>query len=215
MLESITNAINSLGYVGIALLMVLENIIPPIPSELIMPLAGFTVTQGKMNFFLVVIAGTLGSVIGATPWYFLGKSWGLERTKTIADRYGKWLTVSGKDVQKAKDWFDRKGDIATALGRLVPGIRTYISVPAGISKMPLLPFFFYSTLGSVVWVTFLTASGYLLGANYKLVAIYLKPISILVLLVIIAFAIYWVMKRKRTSMHNKKGNFSQDKLVIN
>jgi membrane protein DedA with SNARE-associated domain len=204
MLESITNTINSLGYVGIALLMALENIIPPIPSELIMPLAGFTVTQGKLNFFLVVIAGTFGSVIGATPWYFVGKFWGLKRTKTIADRYGKWLTISGKDVQKAKDWFDRKGDIATALGRLVPGIRTYISVPAGISKMPILPFFFYSTLGSIVWVTFLTASGYLLGANYKLVAIYLKPISILVLLVIIALSIFWVMKRNRTSMRNKK-----------
>lgn len=204
MLESITNTINSLGYVGIALLMALENIIPPIPSELIMPLAGFTVTQGKLNFFWVVIAGTFGSVIGATPWYFVGKFWGLKRTKTIADRYGKWLTISGKDVQKAKDWFDRKGDIATALGRLVPGIRTYISVPAGISKMPILPFFFYSTLGSIVWVTFLTASGYLLGANYKLVAIYLKPISILVLLVIIAISIYWVIKRNRTSMRNKK-----------
>jgi membrane protein DedA with SNARE-associated domain len=204
MLESITNTINSLGYVGIALLMALENIIPPIPSELIMPLAGFTVTQGKLNFFLVVIAGTFGSVIGATPWYFVGKFWGLKRTKTIADRYGKWLTISGKDVQKAKDWFDQKGDIATALGRLVPGIRTYISVPAGISKMPILPFFFYSTLGSIVWITFLTASGYLLGANYKLVAIYLKPISILVLLVIIALSIFWVMKRKRTSMRNNK-----------
>lgn len=204
MLESITNTINSLGYVGIALLMALENIIPPIPSELIMPLAGFTVTQGKLNFFWVVIAGTFGSVIGATPWYFVAKFWGLKRTKTIADRYGKWLTISGKDVQKAKDWFDRKGDIAIALGRLVPGIRTYISVPAGISKMPILPFFFYSTLGSIVWVTFLTASGYLLGANYKLVAIYLKPISILVLLLIIALSIFWVMKRKKTSMRNKK-----------
>jgi membrane protein DedA with SNARE-associated domain len=204
MLESITNTINSLGYVGIALLMALENIIPPIPSELIMPLAGFTVTQGKMNFFWVVIAGTFGSVIGATPWYFVAKFWGLERTKTIADHYGKWLIISGKDVQKAKDWFERKGDIATALGRLVPGIRTYISVPAGISKMPILPFFFYSTLGSIVWVTFLTALGYLLGANYKLVAIYLKPISVLVLLVIIALSIFWVMKRKRTSMRNKK-----------
>jgi membrane protein DedA with SNARE-associated domain len=204
MLESITNTINSLGYVGIALLMALENIIPPIPSELIMPLAGFTITKGKMNFFLVVFSGTFGSVIGAIPWYFLGKSWGLKRTKTIADRYGKWLTISGKDVQQAKDWFDHKGDLATALGRLVPGIRTYISVPAGISKMPLLPFLFYSTLGSLVWVSFLTAAGYLLGANYKLVAIYLKPISVLVLLVVIVLAIYWVMKRKKTSIRQKK-----------
>jgi membrane protein DedA with SNARE-associated domain len=204
MLESIINIINSLGYVGIALLMALENLIPPIPSELIMPLAGFAVTQGKMDFFLVVIAGTVGSVIGTIPWYFLSKYWGLKRTKKIADRYGKWLTISGRDVHKAKLWFDKRGDIATALGRLVPGIRTYISVPAGIGKMPLLPFLFYSTLGSVIWVSFLTTAGYILGANYKLVAIYLEPIAILVLLVILAIAIYWVIKRKRISTHNKK-----------
>ena len=199
MLESIINTINSLGYLGIALLMALENVIPPIPSELIMPLAGFTVTQGKMNFLLVVIAGTIGSVVGATPWYFLGKSWGLKRTKKIADRYGKWLTLSGKDVEQAKAWFDRRGYVATAIGRLVPGIRTYISIPAGISKMPFLPFLIYSTIGSVFWVTLLTGAGYIFGANYEKVGVYLKPISIAVLVVIFAAAIYWVIQRKRAS----------------
>ncbi|MGD1921354.1 MAG: DedA family protein [Pleurocapsa sp.] len=200
MLESIINTINSLGYVGIALLMALENIIPPIPSELIMPLAGFTITQGKMNFIGVIIAGTIGSVLGATPWYFLGKSWGLKRTKKIADRYGKWLTLSGKDVEKAKIWFDRRGYIATGIGRLVPGIRTYISIPAGISKMPLIPFLFYSTIGSIFWVSFLTGAGYIFGANYEKVGTYLKPISVIVLIAILAFAIYWIIKRKRTSV---------------
>ena len=101
MFESIINTISSLGYIGIALLMALENILSPIPSELIMPLAGFTVTQGKLEFIPVVIAGTIGSVLGSTPWYFLGKYWGLKRTKKIADKYGKWLTVSGEDVEKA------------------------------------------------------------------------------------------------------------------
>ena len=199
MLESIINTINSLGYVGIALLMALENIVPPIPSELIMPLAGFTVTQGKMNFFAVVIAGTIGSVIGASPWYFLGKSWGLIRTKKIADRYGKWLTLSGADVEKAKQWFDRRGYIATGIGRLVPGIRTYISLPAGISKMPFLPFLFYSTLGSVFWVSLLTGAGYIFGANYEKVGTYLKPFSVMVLIGVLATAIYWVLKRRRTA----------------
>ena len=197
MLEIITNTIDSLGYVGIALLMGLENIVPPIPSELIMPLAGFVVTQGKMNFFIVVIAGTIGSVLGATPWYFLGKSWGLNRTKKIADRYGKWLTLSGKDVEKAKDWFDRRGYIATGIGRLVPGVRTYISIPAGISKMPLLPFLLYSTIGSLFWVTFLTGAGYIFGANYEKVGGYLKPISVATLVIILATAIYWIIKRKK------------------
>ncbi len=199
MLESITNTINSLGYVGIALLMALENIIPPIPSELIMPLAGFTVTQGKMSFFAVVVAGTIGSVVGATPWYFLGKYWGLKRTKQIADRYGKWLTVSGKEVEKAKKWFDLRGNMATGLGRLVPGIRTYISLPAGISKMPFLSFLFYSTLGSVFWVSFLAGAGYILGANYKKVGTYLKPVSIMVLVGVLAAVAYWVIKRKKKS----------------
>ena len=198
MLEFITNTISSLGYIGIAFLMALENIIPPIPSELIMPLAGFTVTQGKMNFIVVIIAGTIGSVVGTMPWYFLGKSWGLKRTMNIADRYGKWLTLSGKDVARANDWFNRRGMRAIAFGRLVPGIRTYISLPAGISKMPLLPYLIYSTLGSLFWVTLLRA-GYIFGANYELVGKHMKPFSIFVLIVVISSVIYWIIKRKKSS----------------
>ena len=197
MLEQIISTINSLGYIGIALLMALENIFPPIPSELIMPLAGFTVSQGKLDFLYVVIAGAIGSVLGATPWYFLGKYWGLKRTKKIADKYGKWLTVSGEDVEKAKNWFDRRGYAATAFGRLVPGIRTYISIPAGISKMPLIPFLIYSTAGSIVWVALLTYAGYILGENYEQVGAYLKPVSALVLISILAISIYWIIKRSK------------------
>ncbi|MEM8831866.1 MAG: DedA family protein [Cyanobacteria bacterium P01_G01_bin.19] len=209
MLEYIIDTINSLGYFGIAFLMALENIIPPIPSELIMPLAGFTVTQGEMNFVLVVIAGTIGSVVGATPWYFLGKYWGLKRSKRIADRYGKWLTLSGKDVETAKQWFDRQGSFATAIGRLVPGVRTYISIPAGIGKMSLIPFLLYSTLGSVFWVSLLTGAGYIFGANYKRVGAYLKPISILVLVAIFAYAIYWIVKRKKAERTTRKKNMDR------
>lgn len=197
MLEQIISTINALGYIGIALLMALENIFPPIPSELIMPLAGFTVSQGKLEFFYVVIAGTIGSVLGASPWYFLGRYWGLKRTKKIADKYGKWLTVSGEDVEKAKTWFDRRGYAATAVGRLVPGIRTYISIPAGISKMPIIPFLIYSTAGSIVWVALLTYAGYILGENYERVGAYLKPFSVFVLVAVLAISIYWIIKRKK------------------
>lgn len=199
MLEQIISTINALGYIGIALLMALENIFPPIPSELIMPLAGFTVSQGKLEFFYVVIAGTIGSVLGASPWYFLGRYWGLKRTKKIADKYGKWLTVSGEDVEKAKTWFDRRGYAATAVGRLVPGIRTYISIPAGISKMPIIPFLIYSTAGSIVWVALLTYAGYILGENYERVGAYLKPFSVFVLVAVLAISIYWIIKRKKIS----------------
>ena len=203
MLESIINTINSFGYIGIAFLMALENIFPPIPSELIMPLAGFTASQGKLEFFPVVIAGTIGTVLGATPWYFFGRYWGLRRTKKIADKYGKWLTVSGKDVEKAKLWFDRRGYIATGVGRLVPGIRTYISIPAGISKMPLLPFLIYSTVGTFIWVALLTYGGYILGENYEKVSAYLKPVSIIVLISILAFFIYWIIKRRKKLFKTK------------
>ncbi len=203
MIESIVNTINSLGYLGIALLMALENIIPPIPSEIIMPLAGFTVTQGKMNFILVIISGTIGSVLGATPWYFWGQYWGLKRTQQIAERYGKWLTLSGKDVIEAKQWFDRRGFIATTIGRIVPGIRTYISIPAGISKMPLLPFLIYSAMGTVFWVSLLTGAGYIFGSNYKQVGEYLKPLSTMVLILILITAIYWLVKRIIISSRNK------------
>ena len=167
-----------------------------------MPLAGFTVTQGKLEFIPVVIAGTIGSVLGSTPWYFLGKYWGLKRTKKIADKYGKWLTVSGEDVEKAKRWFDRRGYAATALGRLVPGIRTYISIPAGISKMPFLPFLIYSTAGSIVWVILLTYSGYILGENYERISLYLKPFSLAVLMLVLITSIYWIIKRRKKIFDN-------------
>ena len=197
MLDWITNTVNSLGYVGIALLMLLENIFPPIPSELIMPLSGFTVTQGQLNFAYVVIAGVIGSVLGALPWYYLGRLWGLKRIERLADRYGKWLTISSKDIQHAKRWFERKGKATACFSRIVPGVRTYISVPAGISKMPLLPFLIYSTLGTALWVTLLTYAGYILGANYDRVKVFLAPLSVLVAIVLIAGTMVWIIKRKQ------------------
>ncbi|BAZ31996.1 hypothetical protein NIES4074_44700 [Cylindrospermum sp. NIES-4074] len=198
MLEWITNTINSLGYWGIALLMFLENLFPPIPSELIMPLAGFTAraTPDKLNIIGVFFAGLLGSVLGALIWYYPGKFLGEERLKTLADKYGKWLTISSKDITKAKRWFDSQGGKAVLFGRLVPGIRTLISVPAGIGNMPLLPFLFYTTLGSAAWVALLTFSGYLLGSQYALVDEYLAPVSKIVLGSIVLVFVGWVLKRQ-------------------
>ncbi|HHP7230878.1 MAG TPA: DedA family protein [Xenococcaceae cyanobacterium] len=197
MLDWIVNTVNSLGYVGIALLMFLENLFPPIPSELIMPLAGFVVTQGKLNFTYVVIAGVVGSVLGALPWYYLGKAWGLKRIKRLADRYGKWLTISSQDIQQAKLWFEKRGKAAACFSRIVPGVRTYISVPAGISKMSLLPFLFYSTLGTAVWVSLLTYAGYILGANYDRVKQFLAPISAIVIVFLVIAFIIWIIKRQK------------------
>jgi membrane protein DedA with SNARE-associated domain len=202
MLEWITNTINSMGYWGIALLMFVENLFPPIPSELIMPLAGFTASPhqpggAKLHIIGVFLAGVLGSVLGALIWYYPGKFLGESRLKKLADKYGKWLTVSSKDIDKAKNWFSTKGSKAVLIGRLVPGIRTLISVPAGLSEMPMIPFLFYTTLGSAAWVGLLTYSGYLLGSQYSLVDEYLAPVSKIVLGGLVLIFMVWIFRRKR------------------
>ena len=120
----ITHTIATLGYAGVVLLMFLENVFPPIPSELIMPLAGFEATRGKLSFVGVVLAGTLGSVLGALALYFLGAKVGEDRLKTLADKYGRWLTVSADDIGKARAWFDRHGAGVIVFGRLVPAVRS-------------------------------------------------------------------------------------------
>jgi membrane protein DedA with SNARE-associated domain len=195
MVEWITNTMNSLGYWGIGLLMFLENLFPPIPSELIMPLAGFTVARGDMEFAPVIVAGVVGTVLGALPWYYAGKILGEQRLKKLADRYGRWLTISSKDITKAKSWFDKQGGKAVFICRLVPGVRTLISLPAGISRMPLVPFLLYSTLGTLLWVGLLTYAGYVLGDNYELVDEYLGPVSKIVLAALIFAFIIFVVKR--------------------
>ncbi|MEP0914424.1 DedA family protein [Leptolyngbya sp. GB1-A1] len=201
MLDWITNTIAALNYWGIALLMLLENLFPPIPSEVIMPLAGFTVTQGKLNFVGVIIAGTIGSILGAIPWYALGKQVGEKRLRRWIDRHGQWLTLSGKDIDQSKQWFNKYGGAVVLFGRLVPGIRTLISVPAGFEEMPWLKFLLYSTIGTICWNVLLTYAGFLLGQNYHLIEKYLGPISTIVLIGLLLFFGIWLIKRKK----KKKG----------
>lgn len=210
MVEWITNTMNSLGYVGIGLLMFLENLFPPIPSELIMPLAGFTAAQGKMNFGLAVIAGVIGTMVGALPWYYAGKFLGEERLRNLADRYGKWMALSGKDIDKANYWFQKHGGRAVFLCRLVPGVRTVISLPAGISEMPMLSFLLYSTVGTTLWILFLTALGYFLGNNYYLVDDYLGPVSKFVLIGLLGAFIFWVFKRKQKLRAAKRRRLNRE-----
>lgn len=197
MVEWIKNLMDSLGYVGIVALMFLENVFPPIPSELIMPLAGFTSAQGDLTFIGVVLAGTLGSVIGALPLYYLGRVVGEERLKQWADRYGKWLTVSGKEIERADQWFERHGHKAVFFGRLVPGVRSLISIPAGISGMNVLQFLLYSAAGALIWTAVLAYLGRLLGQNYERVNEYLGPITYVVLGGLLIAGIIWVVRRKK------------------
>ena len=203
MQEWITNTMNSLGYLEIGLLMFLENLFPPIPSELIMPLAGYTATfpNTQIQVIPAIAAGVIGTILGAIPWYYAGLLLGQKRLQLLASRYGKWIGISGDDIEKSTNWFQKHGSKAVLFGRLVPGIRTLISIPAGISKMPVVPFFIYSTIGTIAWVTLLTYAGYFLGKNYKLVEDYIDVITKVVvfgvLLAIASFIGYRLWKRSR------------------
>jgi membrane protein DedA with SNARE-associated domain len=190
---------SSLGYWGIGLLMFLENLFPPIPSELIMPLAGFTVAQGKMNFGIAIFAGTVGTMAGTYAWYYLGRLVNYHRLQVWTERYGKWIGVTAKDIDRVKNWFNKHGSKAVFFGRMVPGIRTLISLPAGINNMPFVSFTIYSTIGTLIWTAALTIAGFLLGENYASIEQYIAPISKLVLFGLVGLVGYWVFQKTRSN----------------
>lgn len=195
----IQQVMDSLGYPGIALLMFLENIFPPLPSELIMPLAGFATSDGGLSFVGVVAAGTLGSVAGAFPLYYLGKIVGQERLISWTDRYGRWFAMSGTDIIRSRDWFDRHGRYTILVCRLVPGVRSLISIPAGVAAMRLLPFLIYSVIGAGLWTALLAYAGQLLGENYGRVNTLLGPATYVVIGVLLVMIAGWILRRKRRS----------------
>lgn len=154
------------GYFGLFLLLLIENLFPPIPSEVILPLAGFLVGRGEFVFVGALLASTAGAVVGALILYALGR-WG---GRTLVLRYGRFLRVTDKDLDRADGWFDRYGNWIVFLARLIPGIRSIVSIPAGTLEMPLLQFTVLSTLGSALWNTLLIGLGVFLGRNWEVVS---------------------------------------------
>jgi len=194
------------GYAGIVAAMVLENVIPPIPSELIMPLAGFYVGQGQLNFVGVVLAGLVGTVLGALPWYGIGRLVNEERLKHWVSRHGRWVGVSVDELDQSRSWFQKHGAAVVLWGRLIPAIRTLISVPAGIELMPFGPFLFWTTAGSLFWNLALTSAGWALGKNWQQVLTAIKPVEglvnkliALVVLAVVAWLGLRIWKRRNTS----------------
>ncbi len=181
-----------IGYGAILLAMFLENLIPPIPSELIMPLGGFYVYQGQLDFFPVVLAGLIGTVMGALPWYGIGRLVNEERLEQWLEKNGRWIGINPQELSRSRKWFNRYGVSLVFWGRLVPGIRTLISVPAGVELMPITPFLIWTTGGSLIWTLFLTITGFYLGNNYRNIEQWISPFSsifktILILIISIAF----------------------------
>ena len=184
------------GYAGIIALMFLENLFPPIPSEVIMPLAGFQAAKGETSLPLVIASGTLGSVLGAIFWYYVGRWIGVERLKAFAARHGRLLTVSPRDIDKVDQAFDRHSGAAILIGRMVPAIRTLISVPAGMFEMTLPRFILFTTIGSALWTGLLASAGYGLESEYEKIAGYLDPATWAILGSIILFYLYRVIRWK-------------------
>ncbi len=191
--DSVKNNPN-IAYLIICFAMFLENIIPPIPSEIIMPLGGFFVYQGNLNFFILVVFGLIGTVLGALPWYYLGRLLNEKKLADFVERKGKILGITSKDLNKSKSWFDKYGVSLVFWGRLIPGIRTLISVPAGIEMMPLKKFLVWTTLGSLIWVALLSLSGYVLGENYKTIESYIDNFKIFIKPLLIIFLVIIVFK---------------------
>ncbi|MFS0738950.1 DedA family protein [Sphingomonas sp. 1P06PA] len=194
MFSVITSILSTLGAFGVFLLMLAENVFPPIPSEVILPLAGYTAAQGRGALWIVIVAGTLGSAVGALLWYYIGRWIGIDRLKRFASRHGRWLTLTPQEIDHVDRWFDRYGRWAVLLGRMVPGVRTLISVPAGVSGMPLTPFLISTLGGSALWTTVLALAGYELGERYNQVASIIEPASNMV----IGAAVLWYIWRVAT-----------------
>ncbi|WNV82758.1 DedA family protein [Umezawaea sp. Da 62-37] len=190
--EWVTGLMTTLGAPGAGIAIALENLFPPLPSELFLPLAGFTASRGGMSLVAAIAWTTAGSVAGALLLYYLGALLGRDRIRAIADRLP---LVDVSDVDRTEDWFSKHGAKAVFLGRMVPVFRSLISIPAGIERMPLPRFLALTTAGSLIWNTALIMAGYLLGEQWHLVEDYMGIVSTVVLALIVVALVWFVVSR--------------------
>jgi membrane protein DedA with SNARE-associated domain len=199
MLRWISHLVNSLNYWGVGILMAVENIVLPIPSELIMPLAGYRAASDQMTLLGVILAGTTGSVLGALPLYYAGYALGEDRLKKWIERYGRWVLLRPRDVDRASDRFSGKSFRDVTLGQLLPGVRGLISIPAGVARMNVGLFLLANFIGTLVWCTVLAVAGRLLGRNFTKIHKFLGPTGWIILGLLAVALAWWLIRRKRRS----------------
>ncbi|MBO2537704.1 DedA family protein [Rummeliibacillus suwonensis] len=196
----IIEIMNSYGYIGILFLIALENIFPPIPSEVILTFSGFLTTTSDVTVLGVIIFSTLGSVVGAIILYGIGRILDVERLEKTVERWGHLLRLTKKDIQKADAWFRRIGVWAVLIGRLVPLVRSLISIPAGMARMNFSIFLFFTTIGSLIWNSVLVNLGAALGSSWDTIAGYIETYShIVVILLAVLFMLFivWFIKSRK------------------
>lgn len=188
MIDKFQHLIDTLGYFGVFLLLFIENIFPPLPSEVVAPFCGYAAARGELSLPGVIAAAVLGSMVGQMPWFYAGWVLGRRRITRLAERYGRWLTVTPHEVERVFDWFHRFGPASVFFGRMVPAIRAVISLPAGIAHMSLAKFLAFSLAGTTLWMGGLAYAGYRLGQNYEEVEVYIGPgTKIIVALVVVVY----------------------------
>lgn len=215
MQEFMLSIINQFGYLGVFLLIAIENIFPPIPSEVVLLFSGFMTTYTELNIVFMIIAATLGSLIGAIVLYYVGKILNKERLKKIVSgKVGKILRLKNEDIEKADKWFDAKGNKTVFFCRFIPIVRSLISIPAGMSEMPMLKFLIYTIAGSTIWNTVLIVIGNKVGENWVNILNIFEQYShitliVLILIFIIGCTIFY-MKKSKKSKDVKKDDNGQD-----
>ncbi len=192
---AIMGVIQTLGYGGVALLMAIESACIPLPSEVIMPFAGYLVSRGVMNLWLVSLAGAVGCVVGSIGAYYVG-AWG---GRPLVERYGKYILVSHHDLVLADRFFLRWGQLAVLIGRLLPVVRTFIAFPAGVSRMPMLPFLVYTFVGSFIWSLGLAWIGVVLGDNWQSLKVYFHRFDVLIAALLVAGVVWWIWRHVRST----------------
>ena len=190
MADWIVHLIEQSGYLGIGFLMFLETIFPPIPSEVIMSVAGVAAGQGKLHYGLVVASGTAGAMLGNIVWYLAARALGIARLEPIVRRWGRWLTVTWAELERAERWFRVNGTVFVFLGRLLPTVRSLVSVPAGLLKMRFRTFVLASTLGTAGWTALLAGAGYKLGENYREIDSVIGPVANAIMALLVVGYVY-------------------------
>ena len=195
--EWVAGIIETLGYPGLTALVALESVFPPIPSEVILPLAGFLAGQGRFSFVLALAATTLGSLLGALVLYGVGAAAGKRRVRRLVEQYGQWALLTPDDLTKAESWFDRYGSIAVFTGRLAPIVRSLVSIPAGYNRMPLSRFLLLTAIGSALWNGVLITLGWALGESWRNIEQYVDWLQYLVIAAVAFLVARFVWQRLR------------------